>query len=147
MRGKELFTGISRFQNGGPPCLACHSVGGIGALGGGQLGPDLTAIGLAAQTPAGQQAVIQILTDFTGRPTMQVVWEQHPMTDQERADVVAFLSQAAIGQRPTGVVLVLLAVGVAGALAFWGIALIIWRHRLREVRRPLLAAAATGRSR
>ncbi len=146
VRGKELFTGVARFQKGGPPCLACHSVGGIGALGGGQLGPDLTAIGLAAQTLAGQQAVIQILTDFTGRPTMQAVWGQHPLTDQERADVVAFLTQAAIGRRPTGVVLILLAIAVVGSLAFWGLALVIWRRRLREVRRPLVVAVTAGRS-
>ena len=37
--GKDLFTGVVRFQNGGPPCMACHSTGGIGALGGGSLGP------------------------------------------------------------------------------------------------------------
>ena len=42
--GKELFTGVTRFANGGPPCMACHSVGGIGALGGGNLGPDLTGV-------------------------------------------------------------------------------------------------------
>src|SRR5215471_7583751 len=42
--GKDLFTGVVRFQNGGPPCMACHSAGGIGALGGGQLGPDLTTL-------------------------------------------------------------------------------------------------------
>src|SRR6476646_10160995 len=42
--GKELFTGVARFQNGGPPCMACHSTGGLGALGGGQLGPDLTTV-------------------------------------------------------------------------------------------------------
>src|SRR5437868_5687007 len=42
--GKDLFTGVVRFQNGGPPCMPCHSVGGIGALGGGQLGPDLTTL-------------------------------------------------------------------------------------------------------
>ena len=33
--GKELFTGMVRFANGGPPCMACHSTGGLGALGGG----------------------------------------------------------------------------------------------------------------
>ena len=36
--GKDLFTGAERFANGGPPCMACHSTGGIGALGGGRLG-------------------------------------------------------------------------------------------------------------
>lgn len=40
--GKEFFTGGQRLQNGGPPCMGCHSVAGIGALGGGTLGPDLT---------------------------------------------------------------------------------------------------------
>ena len=42
--GKDLFTGVQRFANGGPPCMACHSTGGIGALGGGQLGPDFTTV-------------------------------------------------------------------------------------------------------
>jgi cytochrome c2 len=61
--GKELFTGVARFQNGGPPCMACHSTGGIGALGGGALGPDLTTVATRMGGPAGVNAFI------TGLPT------------------------------------------------------------------------------
>ncbi|HAM51891.1 MAG TPA: hypothetical protein DCP92_14835, partial [Nitrospiraceae bacterium] len=42
--GKKLFVGLTVFKNGGGPCIACHSVTGIGLLGGGNLGPDLTRI-------------------------------------------------------------------------------------------------------
>jgi mono/diheme cytochrome c family protein len=42
VHGRELFVGSARFQNGGPPCMSCHSISGIGALGGGTLGPDLS---------------------------------------------------------------------------------------------------------
>ncbi|MFN3338009.1 MAG: hypothetical protein ACK42I_10985, partial [Thermomicrobium sp.] len=62
IRGKELFTGVLRFENGGPPCQACHSIGGIGALGGGQLGPDLTPLGAAvAQNPQAVPVIADIL--------------------------------------------------------------------------------------
>ncbi len=40
--GREYFVGGKRLKNGGPPCMSCHSISGIGALGGGTLGPDLT---------------------------------------------------------------------------------------------------------
>src|SRR3989337_709452 len=40
--GRALFTGARRLENGGPACMSCHSVAGLGALGGGALGPDLT---------------------------------------------------------------------------------------------------------
>src|SRR3989338_9184569 len=41
--GNALFTGEKRFTNGGPPCISCHSAG-VGALGGGILGPNLTQV-------------------------------------------------------------------------------------------------------
>ena len=53
--GKELFTGVARFQNGGPPCMACHSTGGLGALGGGALGPDLTTVATRMGGPSRRQ--------------------------------------------------------------------------------------------
>ena len=70
--------------------MACHSVGGIGALGGGQLGPDLTAVGARYGGAAGLDAFVA----GTPTPTMKAVWSQHPLTTEERASVVAFLGQA-----------------------------------------------------
>ncbi len=144
IRGKELFTGVLRFENGGPPCQACHSIGGIGALGGGQLGPDLTPLGAAVgQNPQAVSVIADILSppNFGGRPTMQAVWTPHPLTPQEKADVIAFLEQAALAARPTGVLLILLAIAAVGTVLFWVIAALIWRKRLIEVRRPLYEQA------
>ena len=86
--GKDLFTGVVRFQNGGPPCMACHSVGGIGALGGGQLGPDLTAVVSRYGGAAGVDAFVA----GTPTPTMKAVWSKNPLTTEERANVVSFLA-------------------------------------------------------
>lgn len=144
IRGKELFTGVLRFENGGPPCQACHSIGGIGALGGGQLGPDLTPLGAAVgQNPQAIPVIADILTppNFGGRPTMRAVWTPHPLTDQEKADIIAFLEQAALAKRPTGVLLILLGIAALGTVLFWVIAALIWRKRLVEVRRPLYEQA------
>ncbi len=41
--GRKLFTGETSFSSGGPPGMSCHNVG-VGALGGGSLGPDLTKV-------------------------------------------------------------------------------------------------------
>ena len=41
--GKKLFTGETSFANGGPACMSCHNAG-VGTLGGGSLGPDLTKV-------------------------------------------------------------------------------------------------------
>lgn len=43
-RGGRLFRGADSFASGAPACLSCHTVQGIGGLGGGRLGPDLTSV-------------------------------------------------------------------------------------------------------
>lgn len=133
-RGKDLFTGRTRFTNGGTACMACHSAAGIGALGGGQLGPDLTQ----SVNKFGEAG----LDAFIAQPptqTMSAVWTPHPLTPQERADVRAFLTQAAVSGRPVNTVLQLAAFAVVGALLLLALAQVIWRRRLRDVRRPLVA--------
>jgi cytochrome c2 len=141
--GKDLFTGVVRFQNGGPPCMACHSIGGIGALGGGQLGPDLTE----AVARYGGAAAINAFVAGTPTPTMKAVWSQHPLTDQERANVVAFLGQAEVSQRPAQAIWQLSGVAVLGLVILLAIAAWNWRNRLRfGVRRPMVAKPTTGHS-
>ncbi len=139
--GKDLFTGVVRFQNGGPPCMACHSVGGIGALGGGQLGPDLTKVVERLGGAAGVNAFIA----GTPTPTMRAVWSQRPLTDQERANVVGFLSQAAVTQRPVQAIWQLAGLAALGVVILLTIAAWRWRKRLRfGVRRPMVARPTTG---
>ena len=40
--GEALFSGQQSLIRGGPPCISCHTVVGLGGFGGGRLGPDLT---------------------------------------------------------------------------------------------------------
>jgi cytochrome c2 len=141
--GKELFTGVARFQNGGPPCMACHSAGGIGALGGGQLGPDLTAVA----TRYGGAAGLDSFVAGSPTPTMRAVWSQHPLTPQERASVVAFLGQAGVSQRPAQAIWQLAGLAGLGVVILLAVAAFNWRNRLRfGVRRPMVAKPTTGHS-
>jgi mono/diheme cytochrome c family protein len=139
--GKELFTGVTRFANGGPPCMACHSVGGIGALGGGQLGPDLTEVASRYGGATGLDAFVA----GTPTPTMRAVWSQHPLTTEERASVVSFLTQAGVSQRPVQAIWQLAGLAALGLVVLLGIAGLNWRNRLRfGVRRPMVAQPTTG---
>jgi len=139
--GKDLFTGVTRFRNGGPPCMACHSVGGIGALGGGQLGPDLTAVTSRYGGAAGLDAFVA----GTPTPTMKAVWSQHPLTTEERANVVAFLGQAGVSQRPVQAIWQLGGLAALGLVILLAVAGLRWQNRLRNgVRRPMMAEPTTG---
>ena len=139
--GKDLFTGVKRFQNGGPPCMACHSVAGIGALGGGQLGPDLTGAGERYGGAAGLSAFI------IGSPTpiMKTVWSERPLTTEEGASVVAFIGQAGVIQRPAGAIWQLGGLAALGLVVLLAIAGLRWQNRLRNgVWRPMVAEPTTG---
>jgi cytochrome c2 len=141
--GKDFFTGVTRYANGGPPCMACHSVGGIGALGGGQLGPDLTGVAARYGGAAGLNAFIA----GTPTPTMKAVWSSHPLTTEERANVVAFLGQAGVSQRPAEAIWQLAGLALLGLVVLLVAASLRWQNRLRNgVRRPMMATPTTGHS-
>lgn len=142
LAGKALFTGVRRFRNGGPPCMGCHSVAGIGALGGGALGPDLTG---AAAKYNGSHGLTAFLKG-TPTPTMNAVWAQEPLTRLERADVVAFLGQAPLEKRAAQAVGKLIVLAVIGWALLLGLSHLVWRHRLRAVRRPMVAESARHRT-
>ncbi len=139
--GKDLFTGVVRFQNGGPPCMACHSTGGIGALGGGQLGPDLSTVVTRFNGAAAVDAFVAGLPT----PTMKAIWSEHPPTTKERANVVAFLAQAGVSQRPAQELWQLVVLTVLGLAFLLAVAGFRWRNRSTfGVRRPMLATPTTG---
>ena len=132
--GKSLFEGSNRFDNGGPPCLACHSIAGIGALGGGALGPDLTG----AYGKFGEAGMASVLAT-TPFETMSPIFDDQPLTDEEQAHLSLFLSQAAVSKRTAASVGQLALLGVAGAAFLLLVMQFLWRRRLREVRRPMVA--------
>ncbi len=131
--GKNLFTGVTRLSNGGPSCRACHSSAGIGGLGGGKLGPDLTGAfekygdGLIAWPSAGSPS-----------STMRPIFESKPLTEEEKADLLAFFESADVTQRPTEVIGQLVALSLAGMVGLMGLAALVWRRRLTKVRQPMV---------
>lgn len=134
--GRALFTGTSRLQNGGPPCMGCHSIAGLGALGGGVLGPDLTT----AFNTYGDAGLANFLNTVP-TATMNAVWSQQPLTPEEQADLWAFLKQASVSERPADSITQLTVLAVVGGAVLTAIAQLYWRKRLVAVRRPLVARA------
>jgi mono/diheme cytochrome c family protein len=130
--GRQLFIGERRFANGGPACIACHSVPGFGALGGGTLARDLT--GAAGSYGSGLAQVLQA-PPF---PVMKQVFSIRPLTAAEVADLAAFLTS--LSQRPPSAPsqLLFLFAGTAGLLPLVALGAVFWRGRLRGVRKTLI---------
>lgn len=139
-RGKHLFTGAERLSAGGPACLSCHSIAGVGALGGGALGPDLTG---AYAKYGGAQGLTSALTAMTF-PTMAPIFAGRALTARERADLVAFLAAAPARERTAGAAGKLIALAVGLAVLIVLASLVFWRRRLTGVRRPLVRTAREG---
>ncbi|MGH7754731.1 MAG: c-type cytochrome [Vulcanimicrobiaceae bacterium] len=135
--GREYFVGGLRFHNGGSACMACHSISGIGTLGGGTLGPDLTN---AYHTFGGTSGLESILSTVP-TPTMNAVWSKNPLTPQEISDVTAFIQEGAVSQRPLDAIAKLALLAIAGLVILLIILGTYWRRRLLGVRIPLVARA------
>ncbi len=131
--GKAYFVGDKRFENGGPHCISCHSVAGLGSLGGGNLGPDLTTSGFVQSDVA--------FASFMGAPstqTMGAIWAKTPLTAQEQADLYAFLSKASVTQREPSALLQIALLSAVGAAVLIFLAQLTWGKRLRGVRIPMI---------
>ena len=136
--GQKLFMGYAHFQNGGPPCMGCHSVGQNGLLGGGTMGPDLTNV----STRRSDMEILRILSN-TGEiisPVMQPIYEDFPLTAQEQGDLLAFVKSSA-GQPESDKELLVLGISLAGFVAVVVVLGFIYRGRLRGVRKALVRKA------
>jgi mono/diheme cytochrome c family protein len=87
--GQQLFTGAVPLQNGGTHCMACHTVNGVGPLGGGALGPDLTHV-YARYSRQGLASALGSLPF----PTMQGIFANKPLSPDNQSDLLAFFEQA-----------------------------------------------------
>ena len=145
--GHRAFTGELALANGGPSCIGCHTVSGIGSLGGGALGPDLTHAAQRYPGP-GLGAVLRNVAF----PTMVGPFANRPLTPQEEADLVAFLVQTDQGQAfvppfSAGAITLntwwVLGIGLAGTAALTLLLAVFWPRqrqsissRLRDTNRP-----------
>lgn len=135
-RGESLFSGTARLQNGGPACASCHNIAGLPFPYGGSLGPDLTRI-YSKLGPLGIDPTLRTLYF----PAMTSIYASHPLTDDERADLKAFLQEAESGQPSTSATPVIALVALTGFVALLALTCYLWRDRLTGVRRRLLQRA------
>jgi hypothetical protein len=136
--GRKLFMGSAHFQHDGPPCMGCHNVGENGLLGGGALGPNLTNV----STRRSQAEILGILsnTESVISPVMQPIYTDTPLTAQEQADLLAFLG-ASVGQPESDKELLVIGISLAGFVAAVVLIGVVYRGRLRGVRKSLLKKA------
>lgn len=136
-RGRDLFTGLTRLSGSGPSCIACHSVQGVGGVG----GTLAKSLNLSWFTLRG--AGIRSMMQSPAFPAMVNAYGAHPLTDGEIYDIAAFLrsnSQAFAAGRDAGVSSPFFLAGMAGfaggILLLW----MLWRMRKREsVNREIFA--------
>lgn len=130
--------GYVHFQNDGPPCMGCHSVGNNGLLGGGAMGPDLTDV----FSRRSQTALASILSNYGPElsPVMVPIYTEHPMTVSEQADLMAFLT-ASSGQTETNKESIVVGISLAGSVAAALLIGFLYRGRMRGARRPLVEKA------
>lgn len=136
--GRNLFMGYAHFQNDGPPCMGCHSAGENGLLGGGAMGPNLTNI----TNKRSQDELVSILSNYgpATSPVMQPIFSEHPLTESEQADLIAFL-KSSVGQPEPDKEWLVIAISLAGFMAAVFALGFIYRNRLRGVRRALVNQA------
>lgn len=134
--GRELFIGRKPLKSGGPACISCHSVGGMGGLGGGFLGPDLTG---AFARVGGEKALAAWLVS-PGSPVMRPVYAKRALDPADILPLVAYLKEAAQKGRPADSIarLAFLIIGLVGAAALFVVFDTLWGGRLRSVRRALV---------
>ena len=135
--GEAIFLGPARLQNGGASCISCHAVSGVGTLGGGQLGPDLTRV---YERLGGRQALAAwMLAPAT--ETMRPLFVGRPMTQDEILSLVAFLEDSSLSPGEADAAAARMnffLLGLGGtvlSLAAFGT---LWRGRFRTVRRAML---------
>lgn len=134
--GKALFKGLKPLRSGGPPCISCHTFRGIGGLGGGKLGPDLSLVYERLQGRKGLSAWLL----SPASPTMQPIFRTRPLQPEEILPLVALFENSAkrggVDDSPAAMNFLLL--GLGGAIL--GLVSLdkIFQRRFRGVRRSLV---------
>jgi hypothetical protein len=123
--GRTLFTGETRFTNGGPPCISCHSAG-VGALGGGILAPNLTK---AFADPSKNPLMSTAWVNGGGSPVMGPIFSNKNITQIEMLNLRAFFKVASekdVAPSSTGKFTILGLLGSVGILVLFTI---VWSKR------------------
>ncbi len=134
--GRQIFSGQRRLAAGGPPCISCHTMRGLGGLSGGRLGPDLTLVYERLQGRKGLSAWLMNPASLTMAPVFRTTQIQ----PDEILPLVAYFEDAAKkgGQDDSSALLNFFLLG-AGVMVLGLVSLdAIWKKRIHGVRRQLV---------
>ncbi len=134
--GRALFAGERRLSAGGPACIACHDVAGIGAFRGGTWGLDLTK----QQSKMGTEGIVGVLKS-PAFPGMKEAYANRPIGDEEAADLAAFFIEADRQEPATSPEIAFPLVGLLAFFVMIGVAGIAWLGRTKPVRKSLVGGA------
>jgi mono/diheme cytochrome c family protein len=137
-RGRRLFEGRTRLANGGPPCISCHNVRGVGVVGGGTLAKDLTFV-YARLGDAGLSSALE----NTPFPLMTHIYPRAPLREYEAFQLKSFLYQSSRDGTPARVDQNFLYLGVLGMFGSLGVIGAVWSGRMRGVRRTIVTRRAS----
>jgi len=88
-KGQNLFSGKTRFSNGGASCISCHNVTNDELISGGLMAKDLTN----AYARMGEAGVGSIISS-PPFPVMATAYEKTPLDSIETSQLTAFLKHA-----------------------------------------------------
>jgi len=123
--GRALFTGETRFANAGPACMSCHSAG-VGALDGGNLGPNLTK---AYVDESKNPLLSTAWVNGGGSPTMGPIFAAKNITEAEMENLRAFLKAQGANDVAPSQSATFAGIGIIGFVAILILFTIIWSGR------------------
>jgi mono/diheme cytochrome c family protein len=128
--GQKLFLGEEALTEGGPACIACHTVVNDEIISGGLLAVDLTTV-FTRLSGAGINAVIS----NPPFPVMKTAYANHQITEDEAFHIIAFLKEAdfisPIQEADTYQQSFLLQ-GIIGGIILFGLYGALWCKRKRK---------------
>jgi cytochrome c2 len=140
--GEQFFRGEQQLANGGPACVSCHTLGTIGGLGGGRLGPDLTQV----FDRLGGRKGLGAWLSAPPTQTMQSIFRNHALQPDEILPLLAVIDDASNRSRPadTSSMAKFVLFGFSGMLVGLALLQLAWRGRFRSVRRTIVRAQVRG---
>lgn len=128
--GRDLFTGVQRFENEGPSCISCHHVKDDNIISGGGLAVDLSD----AYDRLKKIGIVAMITGLPF-PQMKISYQDHLITEEETLQLTAYLkyvSQERFYQYGTSYQRILLMGGISGAVVLMVIFPLFWYKRKKE---------------
>lgn len=125
--GRMYFTGEKAFGSGAPPCISCHSAG-VGQLGGGSLGPNLTKV----YADESKNPLLSAAWINGGSPVMAPIFGNRNVTDEEVSHLRAFFAEQSKGEVASSQGGVFTIIGIGGFIGILIIFNIIWSGRYRN---------------